>query len=358
MSGGGPSRWAGSRWPCCSGWHAASSRSPHGWPTSAAATASSPGRSCRIPRRPRHADRPLRADAPAGSRGDGPVLGPLRDPPGRPGRTATTAGRRRPVRPDRLGLRHPPPAHGPQAGALRRGLRPAGPRRPVRQRRARRLAHPRIGGGPRRRLHRPHRRVTGRDRAEVGREYHGRPDKADNILDPVEAQVGWLREIGFEQADCYFKWLELAVFGGVRPTGASPSNHPQDETGVSMSRADPPQPLGPEPITAAQRDDGSPSARRPHRRLRIRAADARRGRGGPVARAAPSPSRRVPWSTLEVICHLADCEQFFADQRKRTIAMDRPLLIGAEVFATPARSIVTTGMSMRRSSWSPSPAAR
>ena len=61
--------------------------------------------------------------------------------------------------------------------------------------------------------------VTGRDRAEVGREYHGRPDKADNILDPVEAQVGWLRGLGFEQADCYFKWLELAVFGGVRPIG-------------------------------------------------------------------------------------------------------------------------------------------
>ena len=32
-----------------------------------------------------------------------------------------------------------------------------------------------------------------------------------------EAQVGWLREIGYDQADCYFKWLELAVFGGVRP---------------------------------------------------------------------------------------------------------------------------------------------
>jgi ubiquinone/menaquinone biosynthesis C-methylase UbiE len=59
--------------------------------------------------------------------------------------------------------------------------------------------------------------VTGRGRAEVEREYHNRPDKADNILDPVEAQVGWLREIGFEHADCYFKWLELAVFGGVRP---------------------------------------------------------------------------------------------------------------------------------------------
>jgi ubiquinone/menaquinone biosynthesis C-methylase UbiE len=59
--------------------------------------------------------------------------------------------------------------------------------------------------------------VTGRGRAEVEREYHGRPDKADNILDPVEAQVGWLREVGFEHADCYFKWWELAVFGGVRP---------------------------------------------------------------------------------------------------------------------------------------------
>jgi ubiquinone/menaquinone biosynthesis C-methylase UbiE len=61
--------------------------------------------------------------------------------------------------------------------------------------------------------------VTRRDREQVEREYHARPDKADNILEPVEAQVGWLREIGFEQADCYFKWLELAVFGGRRPLG-------------------------------------------------------------------------------------------------------------------------------------------
>lgn len=61
--------------------------------------------------------------------------------------------------------------------------------------------------------------VTGRDKAEVERDYHGRPDKIDNILEPAEAQVGWLREIGFEQADCYFKWLELAVFGGQKPLG-------------------------------------------------------------------------------------------------------------------------------------------
>jgi tRNA (cmo5U34)-methyltransferase len=58
---------------------------------------------------------------------------------------------------------------------------------------------------------------TGRSRPQVEAEYHGRPDKADNILLAVETQVEWLREIGFEEADCYFKWLELAVFGGVRP---------------------------------------------------------------------------------------------------------------------------------------------
>jgi uncharacterized damage-inducible protein DinB len=36
------------------------------------------------------------------------------------------------------------------------------------------------------------------------------------------------------------------------------------------------------------------------------------------------------WSTLEVVCHIADCEQFFADRLKRTLALDRPLLIGVD----------------------------
>jgi uncharacterized damage-inducible protein DinB len=49
-------------------------------------------------------------------------------------------------------------------------------------------------------------------------------------------------------------------------------------------------------------------------------------------RARPIPGR---WSTLEVVCHIADCEQFFADRIKRTAAMDRPLLIGAEGFRYP-----------------------
>jgi hypothetical protein len=39
---------------------------------------------------------------------------------------------------------------------------------------------------------------------------------------------------------------------------------------------------------------------------------------------------RGKWSTLEVVGHLADCEQFLADRMKRTIAMERPLLMGMD----------------------------
>ena len=37
-----------------------------------------------------------------------------------------------------------------------------------------------------------------------------------NKLVNVETQVRWLREIGFQDVDCYWKWLELALFGGTR----------------------------------------------------------------------------------------------------------------------------------------------
>jgi DinB superfamily len=48
--------------------------------------------------------------------------------------------------------------------------------------------------------------------------------------------------------------------------------------------------------------------------------------------ARPIPGR---WSTLEVVCHLADFEPIYADRMKRVIATDRPLLLsaGREAFA-------------------------
>ncbi len=51
----------------------------------------------------------------------------------------------------------------------------------------------------------------------VRTEYHDRPDKADNILAPVDVQCGWLREIGFVDVDVFWKWFELALFGGQKP---------------------------------------------------------------------------------------------------------------------------------------------
>ena len=36
------------------------------------------------------------------------------------------------------------------------------------------------------------------------------------------------------------------------------------------------------------------------------------------------------WSTLEVVCHLADFEPILADRMKRVIAEDRPQLLGAD----------------------------
>jgi tRNA (cmo5U34)-methyltransferase len=39
-----------------------------------------------------------------------------------------------------------------------------------------------------------------------------------NQLAPVECQLQWLREAGFEEVDCHWKWLELALVGGARPS--------------------------------------------------------------------------------------------------------------------------------------------
>jgi SAM-dependent methyltransferase len=53
-------------------------------------------------------------------------------------------------------------------------------------------------------------------RQEIADIFLKRPDREANLLTPVETQCDWLRKIGFEQVDCYFRIYELAVFAGRR----------------------------------------------------------------------------------------------------------------------------------------------
>jgi tRNA (cmo5U34)-methyltransferase len=60
-------------------------------------------------------------------------------------------------------------------------------------------------------------RANPRSPEDVRRAYDDAAD--DDILCAVETQCDWLREIGFEQVDVYFKLPELAIIGGTRGTG-------------------------------------------------------------------------------------------------------------------------------------------
>ncbi len=56
-----------------------------------------------------------------------------------------------------------------------------------------------------------------KSRACIEKEYFERPDREANLFTSVETQCQWLREIGYTDVDCFFKYFELAIFGGCRP---------------------------------------------------------------------------------------------------------------------------------------------
>lgn len=58
-------------------------------------------------------------------------------------------------------------------------------------------------------------RLHERFRREIGR---AQDDPSDRLADLSE-QMGWLREVGFEEVDCHFKWLELALVVAVKDDG-------------------------------------------------------------------------------------------------------------------------------------------
>jgi tRNA (cmo5U34)-methyltransferase len=59
----------------------------------------------------------------------------------------------------------------------------------------------------------PNPEVHERFRIAVGRPH----DDPEDRLAALERNLGWLRAAGFQEVDCRFKWLELALMVGTRP---------------------------------------------------------------------------------------------------------------------------------------------
>lgn len=60
-----------------------------------------------------------------------------------------------------------------------------------------------------------------RTREEMANIYMNRPDKDANKLLSIDTQCAWLRAMGYEEVDCYFRIYELAVFAGRKPNRQS-----------------------------------------------------------------------------------------------------------------------------------------
>jgi len=90
-------------------------------------------------------------------------------------------------------------------------------------------------------------------------------------------------------------------------------------------------------VSAADRDDGSLSPQQLIAAYEQGIADLRAAVTGMSPEQATARPIAGKWSTLEVVAHLAGTEIYFSDRIERTIAIDRPLLLGVDESPYPAR---------------------